>query len=402
VLARVSAAFNQLNDRNPNMSFVKAQKELIANLVEQIREVTDYADTEKRGLLGEEVSKINRIEEEIRSAESAVQTAERAEARLNAAADAARDYRPSVESRSDADILRSIARGEVRGHEFEKRLLVSSDNTVPKSFYDEVFSVARLVGPMLDVSQVIATSTGESLTIPTLTAYSTATIKGQGTAIAESDPVFSSITLGAYKYSFLVPVANELLNDAGFDISSLIAEQAGNAIGYAVNAALTTGTGTVQPTGVVTAAGSGVTGGTSVAGAFTADNLIDLAYSLDGAARRLPGVGFMANTQSVGAMRKLKDSAGNYLYQVGVGQPDAFAGFPIYENPAMAAIGTAAKSVVFGHLPSYKVRMAGGLQIAQSSDYAFNTDVTTFRVLMRVDGNLTHSGHIKYFAGAAS
>ena len=384
------------------MSFVKAQKELIANLVEQIREVTDYADTEKRGLLGEEVSKINRIEEEIRSAESAVQTAERAEARLNAAADAARDYRPSVESRSDADILRSIARGEVRGHEFEKRLLVSSDNTVPKSFYDEVFSVARLVGPMLDVSQVIATSTGESLTIPTLTAYSTATIKGQGTAIAESDPVFSSITLGAYKYSFLVPVANELLNDAGFDISSLIAEQAGNAIGFAVNAALTTGTGTVQPTGIVTAAGSGITGGTGVAGAFTADNLIDLAYSLDGAARRLPGVGFMANTQSVGAMRKLKDSAGNYLYQVGVGQPDAFAGFPIYENPAMAAIGTAAKSVVFGHLPSYKVRMAGGLQIAQSSDYAFNTDVTTFRVLMRVDGNLTHSGHIKYFAGAAS
>jgi HK97 family phage major capsid protein len=197
-------------------------------------------------------------------------------------------------------------------------------------------------------------------------------------------------------------VANELLNDAGFDISSLLAEQAGNAIGYAVNEGLTLGTGTVQPTGIVTAAGSGITGGTGVAGAFTADNLIDLAYSLDGSARRLPGVGYMANTQSVGAMRKLKDGAGNYLYQVGVGQPDSFAGFPIYENPAMAATATNAKSVVFGHLPSYKVRMAGGLQIAQSSDYAFNTDVTTFRVLMRVDGNLTHSGHVKFFRGAAS
>ena len=384
------------------MSFVKAQKELIANLVEQIREVTDYAESEKRGLLGEEVQKINRIEDEIRSAEEAVKTAERAEARLSAAADAARGFQPAAESRSDADILRAIARGEVRGHEFEKRTLVPSDNTVPKSFYDEVFSVARLVGPMLDVSQVISTSTGENLTIPTLTAYSTATIKAAGSAIAESEPVFSSITLGAFKYSFLVPVANELLNDAGFDISALIAEQAGNSIGYAVNSALTTGTGTVQPTGVVTAAGSGVTGGTGVAGAFTADNLIDLAYSLDGAARRLPGVGYMAATASVGAMRKLKDGAGNYLYQVGVGQPDSFAGFPIYENPAMAAVATSAKSVVFGHLPSYKVRMAGGLQIAQSTDYAFNQDITTFRVLMRVDGNLTHAGHVKYFAGAAS
>ncbi len=384
------------------MSFVKAQKELIANLVEQIREVTNGADAEKRGLLGEEIAKITRIEDDIRSAEEAVRVAERAEARLASAADAARDFVPVTESRSDSDIIRSIARGETRSYEFEKRTLVPSDNTVPKSFYDEVFSVARLVGPMLDTSQVISTTTGEQLTIPTLTAYSTATIKGAGTAIAESEPVFSSISLGAWKYSFLIPVANELLNDAGFDISSLLAEQAGNAIGYAVNNGLTLGTGTVEPTGLVTAAGSGVTGGTGVAGAFTADNLIDLAYSLDGAARRLPGVGFMANTASVGAMRKLKDGAGNYLYQVGVGQPDSFAGFPIYENPAMAATATNAKSVVFGHLPSYKVRMAGGLQIAQSADYAFNTDVTTFRVLMRVDGNLTHSGHVKYFKGAAS
>jgi len=384
------------------MSFVKAQKELIANLVEQIREVTNYADAEKRGLLGEEIAKISRIENDIRSAEDAVRVAEGAEARLASAADAARNFVPSTESRSDSDLLRSIARGEVRSHEFEKRLLVPSDNTVPKSFYDEVFSVARLVGPMLDVSQVISTTTGENLTIPTLTAYSTATIKGAGTAIDNSDPVFSSISLGAWKYSFLIPVANELLNDAGFDISSLLAEQAGNAIGYAVNDGLTLGTGTTQPTGVVTAAGSGITGGTGVSGAFTADNLIDLAYSLDGSARRLAGVGYMANTQSVGAMRKLKDGAGNYLYQVGIGQPDVFAGFPIYENPAMAATGTAAKSVVFGHLPSYKVRMAGGLQIAQSQDYAFNTDVTTFRVTMRVDGNLTHAGHIKFFRGAAS
>jgi len=384
------------------MSFIKAQEELRANLVEQIREVTDFAESEKRGLLAEDVAKIEKIEADIRSAEEAIAVAKRNEERMAAAANAAQSFVPKSESRSDSDVLRQIASGELRSFDFEKRTLTPSDNTVPKSFYDEVFSVARLVGPMLDVSQVLNTTSGENLTIPTLTAYSTATIKGAASAIDASDPVFSSITLGAYKYSFLVPVANELLADAGFDISALIAEQAGNAIGYAVNDGLTNGTGTVQPTGIVTVAGSGVTGGTGVAGAFTADNLIDLAYSLDGAARRLPGVGFMANSQSVGAIRKLKDSAGNYLYQVGIGQPDTFAGFPISENPAMASTGTAAKSVLFGHLPSYKVRMAGGLQVAQSADYAFNQDVTTFRVTMRVDGNLTHAGHVKFFRGAAS
>jgi HK97 family phage major capsid protein len=384
------------------MSFIKAQEELRANLVEQIREVTDFAESQKRGLLAEDVAKIEKIEADIRSAEEAIGVAKRNEERMVAAANAAQSFVPKSESRTDSDVLRQIANGELRSFDFEKRTLTPSDNTVPKSFYDEVFAVARLVGPMLDVSQVISTTSGESLTIPTLTAYSTATIKGAAAAIDASDPTFSSITLGAYKYSFLVPVANELISDAGFDISSLIAEQAGNAIGYAVNDGLTNGTGTVQPTGIVTVAGSGITGGTGVSGAFTADNLIDLAYSLDGAARRLPGVGFMANSQSVGAIRKLKDSAGNYLYQVGIGQPDTFAGFPISENPAMAATGTSAKSVLFGHLPSYKVRMAGGLQVAQSSDYAFNQDVTTFRVTMRVDGNLTHAGHVKFFRGAAS
>jgi HK97 family phage major capsid protein len=53
-------------------------------------------------------------------------------------------------------------------------------------------------------------------------------------------------------------------------------------------------------------------------------------------------------------------------------------------------------------MPSYKVRVAGGVQVATSTDYAFNTDVTTFRVMMRVDGDLTHASHIKYFKGGAS
>lgn len=382
--------------------FIKAQQELRANLTEQIRDVIEAAEAEKRGLDAAELEKIDRIEADIRSADNAIAVAQRNEERSVEASVAAKGFAlPAQEERSASAVLREIA--ATRGaHTFEQRTLVPSDNTVPKSFYDQVFDVARLVGPMLDVGQRINTTSGEDITIPTLTAYSTATIKGAGSAIAESEPTYSSITLGAYKYALLIPVANELIADAGFDISAHLAEQAGNGLGYAVNSALTTGTGSSQPNGVVTAAGSGVTGGTGVTGGFTADNLIDLQYTLDGAARRLPGVAYMAAGATIGAMRKLKDTAGNYLYTVNVGQPDSFAGYNVIENPAMAAVGTAAKSVLFGHMPSYKVRVAGGLQVATSTDYAFNTDVTTFRVMMRVDGDLTHASHIKYFLGAAS
>lgn len=382
--------------------FIKTQQELRANLTEQIRDVIEGAEADKRGLDAAELQKIDAIEVDIRRADEAIAVATRNEARNLEAAVAAQGFAlPVAEERSSSAILREIA--NTRGaHTFERRALTPSDNTVPKSFYDQVFDVARLVGPMLDVGQRINTASGEDITMPTLTAYSTATLTTAAGTVADSEPTYSSITLGAYKYGLLIPVANELIADAGFDISAHLAEQAGNGLGYAVNAALTTGDGSSKPNGVVTAAGSGVTGGTGVAGAFTADNLIDLQYTLDGAARRLPGVAYMANTAALGTMRKLKDDNGAYLYTVGVGTPDSFAGYNVIENPAMAATGTAAKSVLFGHMPSYKVRVAGGLQVATSTDYAFNTDVTTFRVMMRVDGDLTHASHIKYFKGGAS
>jgi HK97 family phage major capsid protein len=87
-------------------------------------------------------------------------------------------------------------------HTLRARTLSPSANTVPKSFYDEVFDVARLVGPMLDTSEIIRHQSGEDLTIPTLTAYSTATLKAAAAIVSESEPTYSSITLGAYKYGF--------------------------------------------------------------------------------------------------------------------------------------------------------------------------------------------------------
>jgi HK97 family phage major capsid protein len=385
--------------------FIKSQHELRANLTMQIRDVIDSAEAEGRGLDAAELEKINRIEADIRSADEAIEVATRNESRAAEVSVAAKGFIPSVsEERSAAEILRGIALGEVRGgHEFTKRAaLVPTTNTVPKSFFDQVYDVARLAGPMLETSDVINTTSGEDLTIPTLTAYSTAALTAAGSAISASEPTYSSITLGAKKYGFLIQAANELVTDAGFDLASHLANQAGNAIGYAVNNALTLGTGTTQPTGIAVAAGSGITGGTAVTGGFTADNLIDLAYSVDGAVRRLPGAGFMANGQTIGAMRKLKDTAGNYLYQVGVGYPDTFAGFRVVENPHVAAVALGAKSVLFGDLASYKVRVAGGIQVASSQDYAFNTDLTTWRFTIRLDGALSHSAHVKTFIGNAA
>jgi HK97 family phage major capsid protein len=379
--------------------FIKRQQELRANLYEQIKDTIESAEQEKRGLDAAELEKIGRLEADMDAAAVSIETAQRSESRKLEVATASAGFTPAVESRSDADIFRAMATGEVRNHTFnhEKRAaLIPGVNTVPVGFLDQVYGLARLVGPMLDVSDVITRTSGESLRIPTYTAYSTAAQYAAGSAIDDSSPTFDSLLLSPKKIGFTVQIANELLMDAGFNIESVIAEQAGNAIGFKINDLATVGTGSTETTGIVTASGSGVTAGTT---SFTADDLITLQYSLDGAARRLPGVAYMANTSTLGTMRKLKDGDGTFLYQVNVGAPDVFAGYNVIENPAMANVGTGAKSVVFGHLPSYKI-VTTGLEVATSTDAYFANDVTAYRFTYRFDGALTHDSHVKHLIHA--
>jgi HK97 family phage major capsid protein len=388
--------------------FIKTQAEVRSNLVAQMREVIDIAESEKRGLTAEDTQKIARLEADIEARDAAITTATKVAEREARASEAASQFvMPEKASADDAGLLRAIARGEIRGHEFNRETraaLVPSSNTVGQSFYDRVFGVARLIGPMLNTSEVFNTSSGETLVLPTVTAYSTATATSAGSAITESNPTFSSLSLGAFKIGALVSISNELIADAGFDIEGYIAQQLGESLGFQANALLTTGTGTVQPTGVATSAGSVVTGGTGVSGVATYENLVDLVYGIADGARVLPNLGFQMSKTGIAAARKMKDGAGNYIWTDSAvpGQAATLLGYGVYENPAVAATATGAKSVLFGHLPSYKVRIAGGLQIAQSTDYAFNTDVTTFRGTMRLDGGLTHASHIGYFKGGAS
>jgi hypothetical protein len=47
-------------------------------------------------------------------------------------------------------------------------------------------------------------------------------------------------------------------------------------------------------------------------------------------------------------------------------------------------------------------RTVGGIQVARSDDFAFQNDLITLRCIVRLDGNLLQSSHVKFFRGAAS
>jgi HK97 family phage major capsid protein len=374
-------------------SFLKRQQELKANLTMQIRAVIDGAESEGRGLDQAELTKIDRIEADIESAQRSIEVAQVSESRAAEFAQAARGFSPVEEtSRDSAEVFRSLARGEIRGHEFlhsEKRALVDSADTVPVSFLDRVYDLAKLVGPYLETSETFLRDQGNDLRIPIMSGYSTAAAVTEGSAISESNPTYSSLLLQPTKQAFIVQLSNELVADAGFDIEENVARQAGVAIGTRANV--------VVHAAVTAVAGSGVTAGTT--NAFTTDNLIDLAYSVDGLARMLPGTGFMMNTKTLGFVRKLKDNAGQYIYNPVVGEPSTILGMPVYENPAVeGTLATGNKVVFFGHWESVKIATTG-LQVAVSQDAYFANDVTGYRFVYRLGAGVANgANHIKYLA----
>jgi HK97 family phage major capsid protein len=383
--------------------FIKSQSELRANLINQVRDVLDFAEGESRGLDSAELDKIARIEADIAKADDSIAVARRAEERKLEASVAAKGFVPSVmDVQDDAAMIRSIARGEARSHEFRTLTPTSGTGVVPFTFFDRVFEVIQNTNPIFETSTILTTEGGNILQVPQLTARSTATIKGAGSAIAESDPVFSNVNLGAWKYSFLVNLSNEIVSDSGIDLLGFVANISGTEIAYDAGNGLTNGTGTVEPTGLVTAAGSGIVGGTGVSGAPSYENLVDLVYSVAGNTRAR--YGFHMGSSAIAAVRKIKDGAGNYIFtpSISVDGRDYIMGSPIFENPVMPAVAVNAKSIVYGKLDDFIIRQVGGIQVATSTDFKFADDVTTLRITWRGDSNLGAAGSVKFFRGGTA
>jgi len=222
-----------------------------------------------------------------------------------------------------------------------------------------------------------------------MTAYSTATETAAGAAMDESENTYGSLLLQPAKQGFIVKLANELISDAGFDIESSIAENAGVAIGTRVN--------TIVNAAVEAVAGAGVTAASATA--ITADELIELAFSTDGMVRLLPGTGFMVAPSTMALIRKLKDSDGRYILDPIVSSVTGNAsatllGFPVYENPAVDAATTGNQAAFFGHWPSVKIATTG-LATSVSTDAYFANDITGYRFTYRVAAGVANgSSHI--------
>ncbi|HEY7823685.1 MAG TPA: phage major capsid protein, partial [Acidimicrobiia bacterium] len=392
--------------------YIDRQVELRGRAWEEAKSLLDHAASEARDLSGEEQAQYDRIVADIERYDESIKRF-RADAEREARAAEARIEVPvapvaTVRTETDNDILRSLLTGEIRGHVFETRNTATPMSTsadaelVPQGFYDQIQEILRFTGPAFQpgLYTILNTASGNDIKVPRQTAFSAATATAEGAQFAVSNPTGESFTLKALKVGVLLKTSREIIEDSGIPLVPYLARQAGEAVGYKVNDLLAVGTGTVEPKGIFDAAGSGVTGGTA-SGAFTADNLIDLLHSVDSAVAARPATALQMSRATLGAVRKLKDGDGRYLFEYGAAGEPRILGERIVENPFAPAIGAGNKSVIYGDMSSYHVRQVGGIEVARSDDFAFDTDEVVWRVSMRVWGDLGQSANVKYFAGGS-
>ena len=383
-------------------SYIDRQVELRARAWEAAKELLDRAASEKRDLDGEEQAQYDAINAELDERSATIDRLRKDEAR-EAEAAKQRIVTPATSRvEDDAEILRQIVRGERRAATFEKRQMTTSADAelVPQGFYDQLQAVLRFTGPVFqpNLYTTLTTGSGEQIKVPRQLTFSTGSLTTEAAAFAVSNPTGESFNLDSYKYGTLITISRELVEDSGIDVVGFIAEQAGNAIGAVVNQAMATADGSDKPRGIFVAAGSGVRG-TATDFKPSADDLVDLWGSLDSAYASRPAVAWQMSRATLAHVRKLKDTAGNYLFSLTAAGNPTVLGAPIVENPYAPAMGTAAKSVIFGDMSSYHVRQVRGIEIARSDDAYFAQDLIGFRVSVRIDGDLGQSGAVKFFQG---
>jgi len=230
----------------------------------------------------------------------------------------------------------------------------------------------------------------------------------EATAISETATSnIDRISIPLHELSATPKASQRLLDDSAFDVEGWLAERIADRFARAENAAFVDGDGIDKPKGILAHAvvandswawGSLGTVNSGADGAFDAtdpgDALVELVYALP-AGYRANAV-FMMNSATAGAVRKLKDADGRYLWAEGLseGQPARLLGYPVLIVEDMPDIATASHAIAFGDFrAAYTIAERPDLRVLRDP-YSAKPHVL-FYATRRVGGDVTDFAAIK-------
>lgn len=413
----IQALAEQTGGREPTAEETASEQRMVDELLDLDRKIKSGMDS---------------MEHEQRAAEAFARYEKLTQGRLET------EVKPTDPAAEVADGLRAFLRGETRSWEYpidqrvhsyydlnkrqwdpdvwERRDLLESTGgmPLPRSFSGQLYEAFVDNVAVLRAKQgndtLFVTTSGEAFDVPRALAHGNATKTAEGAAGTEADPTVSFITLNAYKAMQILQVSRELIEDQGFDIVGYVARSAGRNCGLLAGQWYVTGTGTGEGTGFQPNATVGVTGpvgttvslGTQATAGQGTDLLYDLLFSvLEQYAER---GWWMLNRSSLGKIARLKGSNGEVIWQPGLalGSPDTIIGRPVATDPNMPVMAANAKSIAFGDFNGYAVRVVRGVRFERSDEFAFTSDLSTFKAVLRTDGKLIDTAAIKVFQNSAT
>ena len=266
---------------------------------------------------------------------------------------------------------------------------------VPDEFERTLVEALEEENVFRTLAHVIKTSSGDRK-IPVVATKGSASWIDEEGVYQDSDDAFSQVSIGAYKLGTMIKVSEELLADSVFDLEAYISKEFARRIGAREEESFFTGDGTGKPLGILANTGGAEVGVTAAsATAITADEVIDLFYSLKAPYRK--NAVWVLNDATVKQIRKLKDGNGQYLWQPSLvaGTPDTILGRPVKTSAFMPVAAASAKTIAFGDFKYYWIADRQGRTFKKLSElYAANGQVG-FMGTQRVDGKLVLPEAIK-------
>jgi HK97 family phage major capsid protein len=235
-------------------------------------------------------------------------------------------------------------------------------------------------------------------------------IIGQNVQVEETDFVFGQTTFNAYIFTsdiVLIPLA--LMQDSFFDLDALTARLLGTRLGRLYNYKCTLGTGSGEPTGIVTAAvaaGNIYTMPTGETAAISYQDLVNIEHSVDPAYRYNPTTAWMFSDAQLKLIKKLVDGQNRPLWQPGLSASfregatvditssrPTIMGHPYLINQNMPTPAANAYSILFGDLNTFKVRQVGeGATVMRLVERYADYLQVGFIAWERADSNLIDAG----------
>lgn len=227
-------------------------------------------------------------------------------------------------------------------------------------------------------------------------------------------PTVERISIPLHELSALPKASQRLLDDSAFDVEGWLAGRIADKFARAEGAAFLSGDGTDKPTGMLNypavANGSWSWGSlgyvaTGADGDFAAsdpaDAIVDLVYALG--ARYRANASFVMNSKTAGAVRKMKDADGRFLWSDGLaaGEPARLMGYAVLVAEDMPDIASDAHAIAFGDFRA-------GYTIAERPDLRILRDPFSakpnvlFYATKRVGGDVSDFAAIKLLKFAVS